>query len=71
MGRSQKIGSREDGDPLRTYAHFTQLPSFSQLLVLSNVLSFSSSNGIIHLSPSGMWIGPYNIKSLAHLEGPL
>ena len=51
-------------------AHFTQLPLFSHLLVLSNILSFSSSKGIIHLSPSGPWIGPYNIKSLSPFGRP-
>jgi hypothetical protein len=60
------------------WAHFTQLPSFSHLLVLSNIsskvlsniLSFSSSKGIIYLSPSGSWIGPYNIKSLGPFGRP-
>jgi hypothetical protein len=59
-------------------AHFTQLLLFSQLLVLSNIsskvvsniLSFNSSKGIIHLSPSGPWIGPYNMKSLGPIERP-
>jgi hypothetical protein len=51
-------------------AHFTQLPPFSHLLVLSNISSFSSSKGIIHLSPSGLWVGPYNIKSLGPFGRP-
>jgi len=42
-------------------AHFTQLPSFSHLLVLSNISSFNSSKGITRLIPSGPWIGPYEV----------
>jgi hypothetical protein len=59
-------------------AHFTQLPSFSHLLVLSNILSkvlsnissFNSSKGITHLSPSGTWIGPYNMKFIGPFGRP-
>jgi hypothetical protein len=71
MGRSQKKWVEGLWRPtLHLLAHFTQLPSFSHLLVLSNILSFSSSKGIIHLSPSGPWIGPYNIKSLGPFGRP-
>ena len=56
MGRSQKIGSRVYGDPLRTYGPLHPYMS-------SPIKSFSSNLDIVHLSPSGPWIGPYNIKS--------